>query len=200
LTALKDEMFYFFIPLLVGFGFNLASAFTSFYSQRWGKRRGQLVTIIFRDVLGIPVWVLGLGLAMRAPSPALFASTSVTQISGWLLLLIGGLIILAALFTIRLRAAAPTNQDKLVKIGLYASVRHPIHTGTFFEFVGLFLIAPSQSMAAACMIGCIWILIQTRLEEVDLLQRMPEYRQYMQSVPRFWPRLRRKAAKPTRQE
>ena len=193
-------MFYFLIPLLVGFGFNLASAFTSFYSRRWGKRRGQLVTILFRDVLGIPAWVLGLGLAMRAPSPALFASNSVIQISGWLLLLIGGLIILAALFTIRLRAAAPTNQDKLVKIGLYASVRHPIHTGTFFEFVGLFLIAPSLNMAAACMIGCIWILIQTRMEEVDLLQRMPEYRQYMQSVPRFWPRLRRKAAKPTRQE
>ena len=193
-------MFYFLIPLLVGFGFNLASAFTSFYSRRWGKRRGQLVTILFRDVLGIPVWVLGLGLAMRTPSPALFASNSMTQISGWLLLLIGGLIILAALFTIRLLAAAPTNQDKLVKIGLYASVRHPIHTGTFFEFVGLFLIAPSLSVAAACMIGCIWILIQTRLEEVDLLQRMPEYRQYMQSVPRFWPRLRRKAAKPTRQE
>jgi len=197
---LKDEMFYFLIPLLVGFGFNLASAFTSFYSRRWGKRRGQLVTILFRDVLGIPVWVLGLGLAMRTPSPALFASNSMTQISGWLLLLIGGLIILAALFTIRLLAAAPTNQDKLVKIGLYASVRHPIHTGTFFEFVGLFLIAPSLNMAAACMIGCIWILIQTRMEEVDLLQRMPEYRQYMQSVPRFWPRLRRKAAKPTRQE
>lgn len=193
-------MFYFLIPLLVGFGFNLASAFTSFYSRRWGKRRGQLVTILFRDVLGIPVWVLGLGLAMRTPSPALFASNSMTQISGWLLLLIGGLIILAALFTIRLLAAAPTNQDKLVKIGLYASVRHPIHTGTFFEFVGLFLIAPSLNMAAACMIGCIWILIQTRMEEVDLLQRMPEYRQYMQSVPRFWPRLRRKAAKPTRQE
>jgi len=197
---LKDEMFYFLIPLLVGFGFNLASAFTSFYSRRWGKRRGQLVTILFRDVLGIPVWVLGLGLAMRTPSPALFASNSMTQISGWLLLLIGGLIILAALFTIRLLAAAPTNQDKLVKIGLYASVRHPIHTGTFFEFVGLFLIAPSLNMAAACMVGCIWILIQTRMEEVDLLQRMPEYRQYMQSVPRFWPRLRRKAAKPTRQE
>jgi len=193
-------MFYFLIPLLVGFGFNLASAFTSFYSRRWGKRRGQLVTILFRDVLGIPVWVLGLGLAMRTPSPALFASNSMTQISGWLLLLIGGLIILAALFTIRLLAAAPTNQDKLVKIGLYASVRHPIHTGTFFEFVGLFLIAPSLNMAAACMVGCIWILIQTRMEEVDLLQRMPEYRQYMQSVPRFWPRLRRKAAKPTRQE
>lgn len=131
-------MFLFLIPLLIGFGFNLASAFTSFYSRRWGKRYGQLATILFRDVLGIPIWVLGFELAMRTPSPAWFSPNKGTQIAGWLLIAIGGLIILAALVTIRLRAAAPTDQDKLVKTGLYASVRHPIHTGTFFELVGLF--------------------------------------------------------------
>lgn len=32
-------------------------------------------------------------------------------------------------------------------------------------------------------------MVQTRLEEIDLLQRMPNYRDYMNAVPRFLPRL-----------
>jgi len=38
-------------------------------------------------------------------------------------------------------------------------------------------------------------MIQARLEEVDLVQRLPayrEYREYMEEVPRFIPRLGKK--------
>jgi protein-S-isoprenylcysteine O-methyltransferase Ste14 len=47
-----------------------------------------------------------------------------------------------------------------------------------------------MSGLVACSLGWIWVLIQARLEEADLLQRLPAYRQYMQGVPRFVPRLR----------
>ena len=180
----------FLIPLALGFAFNLASAFTTAFSRRWGARRGSLVTSILRNVLGIPVWAIGFGLAVRAPSPLLFASTTAVDVVGWLIIAAGGTIILMALFTLRLPAVMPSMRDTLVQDGLYAHVRHPIHGGTLLEFAGLLLLAPTQAVALACALGVVWILAQTGLEERDLLQRLPDYRGYMERVPPFLPRLR----------
>ncbi len=183
-------MFDFLIPLLLGFTANLASAFTTAFSRRCGDRIGSAITVILRDVLGIPVWAIGLVFAFRTPSPLLFESAVATEMIGVLLIAVGSVIILVALVAIRLRAAAPSTRDSLVQNGLYAHVRHPIHTGTLLEFVGLFLIRPTQTVALACAAGIVWVLIQTRVEELDLLQRLPGYREYMNRVPRFLPRLR----------
>jgi protein-S-isoprenylcysteine O-methyltransferase Ste14 len=184
-------MFLFLIPLVIGFVFNLASALTTAFSRRWGDRRGSLITMILRNILGIPVWAIGFGLAARTQSQLLFSKMIVTDVIGLLIIMAGGLIILIALVAIRLRAVAPSTRDHLVRNSLYAQVRHPIHTGAFLEFAGLFLLKPTQSIAIACVLGVIWVLIQTRLEEYDLLQRLPNYREYMNQVPRFLPRLRR---------
>ena len=62
---------FFLIPLLAGFAFNSASAFTAAYSRRWGAPAGRLITAVLRNVLGIPVWVAGLVVAARTPAPAL---------------------------------------------------------------------------------------------------------------------------------
>lgn len=122
-------MFLFLIPLVLGFSFNLASAFTATFSRRWGERGGTLITVILRDVLGIPVWAIGFGLAALTPSPVLFASTMVTQVFGWILIGAGGVIIVAALVTIRARSFRPSTKDALAQDGLYAHMRHPIHSG-----------------------------------------------------------------------
>jgi protein-S-isoprenylcysteine O-methyltransferase Ste14 len=186
-------MYLFLFPLVLGFAFNLASAFTAAFSRQWGERRGSVVTIILRDILGIPTWAIGFVLAARAPSPILFVSTIVTDVVGWSMIVAGCMIILIALVTIRLKAAMPSTQDALVQTGMYAHVRHPIHTGTFLEFAGLFLLISTQTVALACALGIVWILVQTRLEEFDLLQRLPTYREYMRRVPRFLPRFRTKS-------
>ena len=183
-------MFDFLIPLLLGFTANLSSAFTATFSRRCGERIGSVITVILRDVLGIPVWAIGLVFAFRTLPPMLFVSAVMTDILGGLLIAVGSVIILVALVAIRLRAAAPSTRDTLVQSGLYAHVRHPIHTGTLCEFIGLFLIRPTRTVALACAVGIVWVLIQTRVEELDLLQRLPGYREYMKRVPRFLPRLR----------
>jgi protein-S-isoprenylcysteine O-methyltransferase Ste14 len=186
--TLGGHTFLFLIPLVLGFSFNLASAFTTAFSHRWGERGGSILTVVLRDVLGIPVWAIGFGLAALTPSPVLFAPVVATQVLEWLLIGAGGVIILAALITIRVRSVRPSATDVLAQDGLYAHVRHPIHSGTLLEFFGLFIIKPTQVIALACALGIIWVLIQTRLEEQDLLQRLPAYREYMQRVPRFVPR------------
>lgn len=187
-----ERMFLFLVPLAFGFACNLASAFTTAFSRRWGERRGSIVTVILRDVLGIPIWAIGFVLAIRTPSSTLIVSTIFTEVVGWLSIGVGASIIVAALVSIRLQAAKASTSDHLVHRGMYAHVRHPIHSGTFLEFVGVFLIRPTLTAAIACGLGVVWILLQTRFEELDLVQRMPSYREYMNRVPRFLPRLQKR--------
>jgi protein-S-isoprenylcysteine O-methyltransferase Ste14 len=179
----------FLIPLVCGFIFNLGSAFTSLFTHRLGNQSGSLVSAIFRNVLGIPVWTVGFILAIRTSSPVLFQPTIVTRLAGWLLIVVGGGIILIALVTLRFRAVKPSVQDSLAQHGIYAYMRHPIHVGTLLEFVGLVLVYPVLSVGLAGGLGVIWVILQTYCEEIDLVQRMPGYRDYMKTVPRFIPRL-----------
>lgn len=141
----------FLIPLLLGFACDSASAFTAAFSRRWGAEHGQWATFVLRNVLGIPLWVIGLGVAVRSPSPVLFATPVLLEALGWVLLAAGCVVQLLALASLRGRAAKPSMADAL---------------------------------------GILWALLQARLEEVDLLQRMPAYREYLARVPRFMPRVR----------
>jgi protein-S-isoprenylcysteine O-methyltransferase Ste14 len=183
-------LFTFLIPLLLGFALNCASAFTTAYTRLWGERGGRLASTILRDVFGIPVWAIGLCLAVVTASPEIFPSSLVTQIFGWLLIIAGAVIIILGLLSLGWRAATPSVKDTLVVHGLYANIRHPLYSGTFLEFVGLFLISPTIAVAIAVLLGIGWLLIQARLEEIDLLQRIPAYREYMKRVPRFVPHLK----------
>ena len=180
-------MFYFLIPLLIGFCLNLASAFTFYYTEKWGKQTGTFITILLRDIFGIPLWAIGFLFAIRESEELLFARTLFTGISGWVILSAGGLIILIALISIRKKAAAPATGDSLVNSGLYSYIRHPIHAGTFLEFAGLFILWPSLAVGIASLTGTVWILFQSRFEEMDLQKRIPGYSEYMHNTPPFFP-------------
>jgi protein-S-isoprenylcysteine O-methyltransferase Ste14 len=182
----------FLIPLLIGFTCNSVSAFTAFYSRRWGPRTGQLLSTILRNVLGLPVWVIGLALAIREPAPYLFVPGIAIEVAAWLLILTGCGLMIWALLSIRRQALMPSVQDKLICDGPYGYIRHPIYSGLLLEFLGLMLLQPTPPALLAGAIGLGWTLIQARLEELDLLQRLPAYRQYMDQVPRFVPRQRKR--------
>ncbi len=182
------------VLLVVGFAIDVASAFTTAFSRRWGERRGRQVTFVLRNVLGIPVWVVGFVLAARAHSPALFTPGLITQIAAWLLLLAGAVIQVFALFALRSRAAMPSTRDSLVEHGVYGRIRHPIYAGVLLEFAGALLVKPTQMMTLACLMGLVWAWLQARCEEIDLVERLPAYREYMLRVPRFVPCIRKRQA------
>jgi protein-S-isoprenylcysteine O-methyltransferase Ste14 len=182
-------MWLFLFPLISGFIFNSLSAFTALFSRWWGERQGRVITAILRNILGIPVWVSGLAMAMRSHSPVVFITGLVTDGLAWCLLLAGSGIILWGLWAIRQRAAVPSIEDTLVTHGLYAHVRHPLYSGMFFQLIGVFTMSASLTALIACILGIFWIQAQARLEEIDLVQRLPGYSEYMQRVPRFIPRL-----------
>ena len=182
------KLYLYLIPLLAGFISNLASAFTTTYSEKWGIKTGTFVTIILRDVLGIPVWAIGFVMAIREPAVFLYSSSLLSQVAGWLIISAGCVIIVIALISLKIKAAAPSTKDKLIKTGIYSRVRHPIHIGTAMEFAGLFILWPSLKVAIAVILGFVWIILQSRFEEQDLVKRIPEYREYMSVVPGFFPR------------
>ncbi|MEW6584170.1 MAG: isoprenylcysteine carboxylmethyltransferase family protein [Nitrospirota bacterium] len=178
---------------LILFGFALvgASAFTAAYSKWWGEKGGQWATIILRNLLGIPLWFTGFVLAWTEPSPFLFDPDITFKLIGLFLIILGSIPFIWGHVELGWRTHMPSVKDTLVRHGLYAYVRHPIYAGGFAIVVGLALIRPTQASVTACMLGFIWLIVQARLEEMDLLQRMPDYKDYMKQVPRFLPRLRR---------
>ena len=183
-------MYLFLLPLLLGFLFNSASAFTTYYSHKFGEKAGRLVSMVLRDVVGIPMWAIGYVLATRVNSPRFFNPVLVSSILAWLLILAGGVIILVGLLSIRWQAAAPKLQDSIVDHGVYTCIRHPLYSGMILELLGLFFWIPTHTMLVACTSGILWVMVQARLEEIDLLQRMPAYQDYMRRVPRFIPRFK----------
>ncbi len=185
-------MYLFLIPLLLGFCLDWASAFTTFYTRRWGVQRGRWASALLRDVIGIPLWVIGLILAVRSPSAALFQASLITDALSWLLILFGAVVISFSLLVIGRRAAVPSVQDSLVESGLYAYVRHPIYSAMFLEFAGIVLYSPTIATLIACSLAVIWALVQARLEEKDLVQRIPAYSEYLRRVPRFIPEFRKR--------
>lgn len=183
-------MYFFLVPLLIGFTFNSASAFTSYYSRLLGERWGRIACMVLRDILGIPVWAIGYILAVRAPSAILISPTFITSVLGWLFILVGGAIIIVGFLSLRWRAVAPSVHDTLVTQGVYAHIHHPLYSGMILELIGLFLWIPTLTILIACVLGVIWVMIQARLEEMDLVERLPAYKEYMQRVPRFLPKVR----------
>jgi protein-S-isoprenylcysteine O-methyltransferase Ste14 len=182
-------MYQFLVPLLLGFIFNSASAFTTFFSHRLGERGGRVVCIILRDVLGIPLWAIGYVIATRTPSTLVFNPGAFSSTISWIFILAGISIIIIGLMSLRWRAAAPSVKDTLVEQGVYAHIRHPLYTGMMLELIGLFLWLPTITILVACLLGVIWVMVQARLEEIDLVKRLPEYKEYMLKVPRFIPKI-----------
>ncbi|MBI5328040.1 MAG: trypsin-like peptidase domain-containing protein [Deltaproteobacteria bacterium] len=177
--------------IITGFALVGASAFTAYYSKLLGEKGGQLATIILRNLLGIPLWFTGFVLAWLEPSPFLFDSNITFKLIGLFLIILGSIPFIWGHIELGWRTHMPSVKDTLVRHGLYAYVRHPIYAGGFLLLAGLALLRPTYSFVIACVLGEVWLMIQARLEEIDLLQRMPDYREYMKQVPRFIPRFRK---------
>jgi len=175
--------------IIIGFALVGASAFTAAYSRWWAEKGGRWATIILRNLLGIPLWFAGFVLAWLEPSPLLLNPNITLKLIGSFLIILGSIPFIWGHIKLGWRTHMPSIKDTLVQQGLYSYVRHPIYTGGFAILAGLALIKPTLAFELACILGVIWLIVQARLEEIDLLQRMQDYKDYMRRVPRFLPRL-----------
>jgi protein-S-isoprenylcysteine O-methyltransferase Ste14 len=197
LQSLGVTVFLFVIPLLLGFVLAGASAFTAAYSRWWGEQGGKIATSILRNFLGIPLWFLGFIMAWLQVAPLLFIPGAGAKVLGWLLIIVGSVPVIWGHYVLGWRTHMPSIRDTLVRQSLYAYVRHPIYAGGLLMFAGAALLKPTPSFVLACSLGFLWLIIQARLEEIDLVRRLPAYREYMEEIPRFVPRLRQWRSQPS---
>jgi len=75
---------------------------------------------------------------------------------------------------------------------LYRHMRHPLYVGLM---IGLWA-APTMTVAhlVFALLCTAYIFVGTKLEEKDLENALPEYRQYKQEVPMFMPKIGKRGA------
>ena len=184
------RVYLFLVPLLIGFALVGLSAFTTASARRWGAKAGMKVTFVLRNILGIPLFIIGAVLAWTSGAPFLFAPNKITRLAALFLIIAGAVVFVWGHINIGRPSHMPSMDDTLVSDGLYAVARHPIYSGAMVLLVGFILINPSVTWALGCVLAGVWLVIQARLEEMDLVQRIPAYRDYMKTVPRFFPRIK----------
>jgi protein-S-isoprenylcysteine O-methyltransferase Ste14 len=140
--------------------------------------------------------IICLGLVAFVPSFNDFQLTSLVQLG---FLSLGTILaVLATVFMIwsfwelgaNLRAPPDPKQDnRLITTGPYSWVRHPI-------YFSLILLSLAWQIVRVNPLGLVWIgllflvlYFKSQREEKRLHQIHPEYAQYQQNVPRFFPRL-----------
>lgn len=87
----------------------------------------------------------------------------------------------------------PREGSKLIQHGIYARVRHPLYTSVILASLGWALIWQSAASFIAALILIPFFHAKARREEESLHQNFPGYADYARRVPRFLPRLSRKA-------
>ncbi|MBN2386282.1 MAG: isoprenylcysteine carboxylmethyltransferase family protein [Anaerolineales bacterium] len=82
---------------------------------------------------------------------------------------------------------------QVIETGPYALVRHPFILAVFGLVAGLLLVVPGLPMLLLA-VYTFWDFSRAAVQEEKLLSdRLPAYRRYLERVPRFLPRLWRKA-------
>ncbi len=84
----------------------------------------------------------------------------------------------------------PGEKNPLIATGAYARVRHPIYALSQLMMVSTIVVAPSPAMFVAGAIHIVLMQWEVRREEAHLLMAHGQvYRDYLDRVPRFKPKL-----------
>ena len=122
----------------------------------------------------------------------IFSPGIVLQITGWVLVVTGLVVMALYIFNTGLRwLIIHDKEQKLVQNGIHRYVRHPLYSGTFLLIWGLWLVFPSWGLLIMNIIITIYTLIAIRFEEQKLVSEFGEtYINYKKTTPMIMPRLR----------
>jgi protein-S-isoprenylcysteine O-methyltransferase Ste14 len=94
---------------------------------------------------------------------------------GLFLFLIGVIIFLTALFTIK---TLETYDGDLITKGVYSKIRHPMYLGFILWSIGFPIYYGAMSSFILSFVFITNILFWRYLEEIELDKRFPDYKQY----------------------
>ncbi len=146
---------------------------------------------------GLLLWLSPLAYVIN-PQWMAWSKLGLPEWMRWLGIFLGSLCVLGIywLFSSIGSGITPTSatrrEHKLVTRGPYRWVRHPLYTIGSAFFVSLGLVADNWFIASLGLLAFILMALRTPKEEANLIEKFgDEYRQYMQTTGRFWPRLTR---------
>ncbi len=84
----------------------------------------------------------------------------------------------------------PNPQLGLIQTGVYAFIRHPMYLGLMLLTLGLAIFSMKRGALGVALALVVFFNLKAREEERRLLQRYPEYADYMRRTGRFLPRWR----------
>jgi len=104
------------------------------------------------------------------------------------IILLGGLINLIGLLTLRRAFTIMTEARALITRGIFGLVRHPLYTGHFIAFCGSVLLRLHWYTLLMYALFCIGQVLRARIEERKLMQTFPEYEAYRKNTGMFLPK------------
>ena len=104
------------------------------------------------------------------------------------LILLGGLINLIGLLTLRRAFTIMSEARELIVHGIFRLIRHPLYAGHFIMFFGSLLLRFHPVTVGLYVVFCIGQFMRARIEERKLAASFPGYESYKRRTGMFFPK------------
>lgn len=145
---------------------------------------------------GIPCLIGGIAWMINSQWIATF-SVQLPVVLRWLALLLIGFGVFLLAWTFRNLGKNLTDtvvtriNHSLITTGPYKYVRHPFYLAGIVAIIGVGLVTANWFLLVSGLVPFGFLLVRTRIEEEKLVERFgDEYRNYMATTGKFWPKLR----------
>ena len=121
--------------------------------------------------------------------PYFFPLPHIVKYSGVVIATVGFLIVLIAILQLSKNLTpfpTPKASGELIKTGLYKFVRHPIYSGIFLAASGIALYTCLYWQLSISFILVVLFYFKSKYEESLLIQKYPDYKNYMNVTRRFF--------------
>ena len=158
------------------------------------EAEGRAFALVLR-LFGLGLWLSTLAYLV-APQSIAWAAVPISPAVRWCAVVVAaaaavGLVRTLAALGKNLTDTVVTRRDaRLVTSGPYAWVRHPFYT-TAFILMAAVAVAATNLLMGACVVGVVTMLVlRTPKEEERLIAAFgDDYRAYMRTTGRYWPRI-----------
>lgn len=143
-----------------------------------------------KDVVYVSIQFILFLVYALAPQARVFYFQGILKDLFLLITVLGGLVLLLALLQLNKNLSpfpTPKTNGKLIVIGLYRWVRHPIYSGILLLAFGYALFSESLNRLLIAFSLLVLFYFKSTYEEKLLNQKFPNYKNYKQTTGRFFP-------------